>query len=694
MKSTAYSLKAIILGASAATAITASACGPWNPIIPTPEFFYLPFGPTAGTSSIEKEENLRLWQKLTSERIPTSHIEKVVYHDSPERVQEYVATREMTEGNLMRTYLANCKDTELTDFLYLAKRIEKLRDHMNSPWYYPESRDSGDNGEDFDALIAECRAYSGERLKDRYALQVTRALFATRRYAECIVYTDSAFAGFPDCNLMKRMARRYAAGCLRRIGEKERADTMFAKAGDIWSISGDNPIELMATLNPGNTQLIEYVRTHATDTLFMVRTVPIAMRLLKDRRVKNYGDWNFMLAYTHNEYMSRLPQARMEISRALSHKFSSQKLKDLAHAYKMKLDARAGDRSSLISDLKWIEEKCDPLNVDAKEWTRLCRNVIYVDWLPHLWKKKDYSTAILLASYADRLDPSRLRLSPLKGLDIDYGSLSFQMMGSISSSQLAAAYGRIMDSSPLHRFLRRKACTDPDYYNELIGTLALREENYARAISYLSRVSLPYLRSMNIDKDGYLSRNPFTLYPSRWGSYTFRDEYEGGNTTWEWENATARHACQSNPTAKLDFARKMLGYKKQMQSGKTANERGIARLMYAIGRRNSFEECWALTQYWRGWVGIFEPGLQYWEDSFASENYAFLYDYNTTVGHRETEDIYEKEVSEALAMLRSDEARAKANYILGNLRTIVKRYGNTGTGRFVKTSCDNWRQWI
>lgn len=187
---------------------------------------------------------------------------------------------------------------------------------------------------------------------------------------------------------------------------------------------------------------------------------------------------------------------------------------------------------------------------------------------------------------------------------IDYGSLSFQMMGSLSSSKLASAYDSILADTPLYVFLRRKACTDKDYFNELIGTLALREENYNRAETYLSKVSQQYLKAMNIDKHGYLSRNPFSSYPSRWKVWT--PSYAGAES-WESENQAVRHAIMSNPNAKLDFARRMQEYKRLMTYGRTPDERGLARLMYAIGRRNSFEECWALTQYWRGGcTGIFE----------------------------------------------------------------------------------------
>ena len=45
-------------------------------------------------------------------------------------------------------------------------------------------------------------------------------------------------------------------------------------------------------------------------------------------------------------------------------------------------------------------------------------------------------------------------------------------------------------------------------------------------------------------------------------------------------------------------------------------------------------------------------------------------------------------------MLQSEESKAKAEYILGNLGTIIKHYGNTTTAQYIKKSCDDWRSWL
>lgn len=675
MKSTASSpqlVKALILFFLYAC-LPARACGPFEPIIPTPRFFGLP-AVYKSMADYDRTENLRLWQSLTSPRIPLSDIEHVVYSQSLSDFVCHTGYDPDESANLFYTYLNNTEDWELMDFLRIAKVIEERRKDMLSPWYYPASRGQGEDPGDFDDMIAECKSYSGDRLRDRYALQVVRALFASRRYAECALYADSAFASFPDSNLMKRMAQRYAAGCWTRLGQVERADTVFAISGDIRSVSPDRRISLMASLNPDAPQFMDYIRSHSSDTVFMIAVRPVADRLLRQGKVASPGDWNFLLAHISQESLSDSQLARTHILRAMQQPFSSPELHDLARIYKMKLDAITGHTSSLLADLRWVESKIDVLAPDTHEWIRRLQNIVYADWIPRLWKKSDYATAILLCSYADNLEPSdkkhviwscwdapasltksAMRQSENYPNQIDYGSLSFQLMGSLSSAQLSSAYNRMMSSTPLYTFLRRNIRTDADYYFELIGTLALREENYTRAVSYLSRVSEHYLRTTNIFKDGYLGQDPF---------------------------------------AKLTFARRMRDLKQSRDHGRTDDVRGIARLKYAMERYASFEDKWALTQYWRGWVGIFYPALVYWCDDFAGTNYAFLYDYAVSDDQKKTEALYKTEVAAALAMLTTDEARAEAQFILGNVRTVIRNYADTAAAAKVKSSCDGWENWL
>ena len=692
MKLTAYFLSLVSALLLLIVALPASACGPYPPIIPTPDYFRLPADKVKSSTDYDREENLLLWQALTSDRIPLKDIEQAVYKDSREKFDAHTGYWPRTTDNLFYIYINNTGDEEIIDFLYTAKSLEERRRKMNSSWYYPRKKEWSEEHTDFDDIIESCREYRGTRLRDRYALQLTRALFASHRYAECVEYVDSAFAAFPDTNLFKRMAQEYAEGSLIRLKENG-LDSILDDAGDF-----DSRVEAMAAVNPDSPRLIDYIRANADNTVGMLRIVQVLRSLIKNPKALYKGDWLFALAFIGYECECRPEEARAHIYQAMRQRFSSENLRDLAWAYKMKLDAVAGYTGSLVDDLRWIEGKADPLQADAGEWVRRCRNIIYENWIPGLWRSRDYTTAILLCGYADAFDCAEIihaadkhNMSESEGYinSHDYGSLSFQMMQSLSSSQLAAVYAGVRVSSPLKDFLRRLAPVDSDYFNELIGTLALREENYAKAVQYLSLVSDDYNSSLNINTGGYLACDPFIL------SYIHRSGYTLSYKDGEWLPAY-HYAVAPSPynNAKLDFARRMLELEQMKKHGRTADDRGLARLMYAVGRMNSFESCWALTQYWRGWVGLFEPSLQYWEGSFCEHNYGFLYDYEYSGREEETHNIFRQETNAALSMLTTDDARAKAQYLLGNLRTIKRRYPGTPVAQRLATSCDNWHSWL
>lgn len=717
MKSTTCSrlLCSALLAAGAAA--TAAACGPYCETIPTPEFFARTYR-YGSVPDYEREENLRLWQSQTSPEIPLADIEQAVYRDSRERFNDLTWGDDPT-CNRFYLHLRNTGDEEITGLLRTAKELEERWAAIKSPWYHPRHRNTEYWGKheseaDFGDIVDWCKSYRGTRMRDRYALQATRALFASRDFAACVQYVDSAFADIPDNNLMKRMARRYQGGCWSRMGDDARADSAFALAGDPWSLSSPDGLEKIADLNPGAPRLIEYIRGHARDTAVMMAAIPLARRLIRDRRTPHPGDWHFVLAYVTDTYLHDPAGARRHIYRALGAPISSTELSELARAYKMKLDAKTGHSDRLMADLKWIEGHASSVEPDAPEWVRRCRNIIYADWVPGLWRRGDHATAILLCAYADNLAPAaspaggrptrsfviydeylystptrmatvgQIRDSETLRNPTDYGCLSFQLMGSLSSRGLAAVYARIKGGGELYRFLRRYARTDRDYYYELIGTLALREEDYARAVAYLSQVSEHYLRTTNIYKVGELDRDPFIA--ERWRSNPVPDGYIDH----------PRDEFDSNPAAKLTFARHMLSYRRAMRHAPTPDERGIARLMYAIGRRNSLNECWALTQYWRGSpYMVFCPWDEYCTDGPGGSDYtySFLYDY-TDDAYEETEAAYRRERDAALAMLTTDEARARAHYLLWNLKTIARHYADTPTGRLVRSSCDRWHMWL
>lgn len=681
MKFKRYSLHTVskLLFTCLAGTLPTYACGPYFDCIPTPCFFasvsHLP-------TDKEKQENLRLWQQLTSQRIPLSDIEQAVYADSYEQTQRLCWNQQLPQ-NLFYRYLHNTNDQESFQFLLLAKKLQAQRAHMNSPWYYPAAKGQPLETEALDQLFKTCQAYNGVRLKDRYALQAIRALFVSRQYAACVTYYQEHLQPYPDNNLFKRMAQRYVAGCWMRLGDTDKANAFFVQSDDLASITADDPVAYMATYHPDSPALLSHIQASATDSAFMCRIAPLALQVLAGNKARNKGDWAFLLAYIAQEFQHRPTQAQSYLNQARKLRFSSADLRDHARAYQMLLRADRGDKQQLLTDLRWMETKVNRFSPHSHEWIRLLQHIVFAHWLPVLVKQQDYTTAILLTGYAERQAPQPP--SPFIH-NADQGALTFQLMGSLTSSQLAAVQTDLNVAHPLWDFLKRYARTDADYFNELIGTLALREEKYERAVQYLSRVRPIYQTSLNIYRDGYLARNPFVNYPSRWQKHTWS---EG---TYEYETSQQGYAplLASAWNAKLRFARQMQALQHTKETTLNPDRRALAEIDYAMGVRNSFEECWALTQYWRGTcMSRMYPSLNDWGETYAPLD--FLYTYNH---HAEVEAAYQQRIEKALQALTSDEARAEAQLKLNHLRIVIIKYGHTTVATRIKQSCDRWHDWL
>lgn len=681
-----------ILFSIATCYVVATACGPYHCGVPEVDYFAY----YAGNDRLDRDEheNLLLWQRMTSHEIPLEDIKQAVYKYDSNKLNELFYGYESTDNKFIR-YIVNTGRHDIYDFLELAKDLSEAREAMQSPWYYPSSRyaDNNETG-DFGRFVEQCEDNAHTPLGDRYALQAVRALFASKQYDRCTDYYERYMSQLPADNLFKRMAMGYIAGCRSRLGDIDRANEYFAQAGNFNSIRSDNPVALMARYHPDNPEMMSYIHGDMAnnDTIFMKKLKPIALETVVREDCIHKADWYFVLAYIAHVYENNHGEALRYVQKALRSKPSNADNLAVMRLFRMKLDAERGDMSRLHGDLRWIDAHVGPLSPLYASLDNVLRNMVYTHWVPQLMARQDYTTAVLLAGFADRYRYRTTRMCDYRWMgpaigykpftylvdelvkdptlynSIDYGSLSFRLMGSLSSGRLISVYKEMYDDDPLWNFLRRYARVDRNYIKELIGTLALREERYDRAVSYLSAVGPEYQEFLNIYKEGYLSRDPFIGY-----------NHEDG--------ASVRH-LPSPRDAKLNFARRMLGLQQLKRNGPTADERAMAAIDYAIGLRNSFEECWALTQYWRG---EYVPTLTYPMYDADWSRLDYIYEYDNT---DEVEARYRRQVEEAMAAFGTDEGRAAALVRTGRYRSAVRLYPDTPTAATIKRSCDNWRDWL
>lgn len=708
------------------------ACGPALYSIPRPEFLRL----CGSESDIDiRTENLRLWQSQTSENVRPEDIDAVIYGDlSPQTWGPWGMDYEdecvmvwgfddfsdnPAHGNTFINYLINTSDSEALNFIMMAKYIAGLRSDRNSPWYYPASRNAVTKG--FDPVIRTIRAYSGERFYNRYSLQLIRALFASARYEECIAVFGERFAGVADDDLMKRLSRDYVAGAATRLGDSQAAAEYFASTGDVSSLarytSCENPFKVAALANPESPKLLRFIEQKfngngvlgpdASDSAFVKETiVPVARRIVQKDNVGNRAMWYYVLAVGEGEFNKDFRAAYRCIRQAAG--FPSGRFADYIRGYRIAVEAQLGIQANLLSNLRWLESRIgDVTSTETSYWERVMQNVVFSRVAPWFSAHGDNVTAMQLANYAENMSmkysvPNRY-CSPLfacwqqEGCLFaredarywnyhDYSNKFFEFMTMQTPQTIESYIASLASTAPLAAFLNSSGYTDRDYLYDVAGTMYLAHRDYANAVRVLSRVSDSYQSLLNVDRSGYLRRNPFVFM-----SDLQRNEWTGSV---QYCNPASGDTDPETGNTKLRFAREMLRLERVIRNARSGNERGMARLRYSIGLENSFNNCWALTSYYRGLIfALPTTGTAEWVYWPAEE-----WPYKSESAEVQRINRANADAAamrrQALAEITDPETAARAHQMIYNFRTIARYYPDTAVGRMMAAECDSWADWV
>ena len=667
-----------------APVVTYAACGgPYYYDRTEIGFFKVTEGAPSGSGDTKKEENLRLWQRETSATIPLADIEEIVYGTFDAHSWEEDEVSDTIRSNRFYRWIRSNKAVEVQDFLSFAKRVERIRAEKCSPWYYPAKKGEGTNVDDgFTSLIEYCADKYDSKLKVRYGLQMIRLLHSSCQYEECVTAYNRWFSDVPDNHLMKRMAMDYVAGAWTRLGDVDKANKYFALKGDISSLNGVDVLAYMAEVNPSAYPMRE-IEERLGSNYEPSSLLPAAYKVVEAGKAKNIGEWEFLLAYLEGEYNDDYEAANKYIRKALSHGLPTQTGRDHARAYKMAIDGARGNVKPLLADLKWLENKVK-YGGDIRRWRHIALGIVYHHWFPYLTEHEHLPMAILLSNYIENLcgymkdgweyghlpsaqEKKKMRTSRKDRNEMDFSGCLVDFIMMLKPQELIDYKHCLKDSSRLVTYLRDGGRNDDDFLNEMIGTLCLRECDYAGAIKWLSKVSPGYQYTLNTYKGGYLTRDPF--------AFTLESRQDAK------ESAKQFPRLQNKENIKLNFAKEMYRLEQQMRFGKNENVRAVAKVKYALARYASFSSCWALTAYKDGYVypnhTVYPKTLPYYHSLKDQE-----------------EERMKDMVWDIVESIGDVETAAEVQYLLGNLKTVAKKYPNTSTGKFLSTHCDNWKDWI
>lgn len=675
-------------------AVGSFACGPFDALTSNPFVFHFYQG-DEGPTIIEKQrdENIVLWQNLTSGTIQAAEIEAAVYNMSLPQLQKVFETGKT--DNAFLGWIINNKATDLKEFLLLAKELEELRFNRISSWYYPtdknEKFDSRTEAEKFASILNRCRKHATGFLSDRYGLQYVRALMTLQKYEECFNFYNRTMSRLPDNNLFKKMAKGYVAGCLQRMGKIGESNTMFAEVGDFNSII-NNKKAYFKTLVKNNPES-DVIKSRLNDWIGYgdrkdnLIYIGIADAALSSSKIVNRGDWLYLKAYIEEIYNRNHSKALRLVRQALDNNFSRSDMRYDAELMELCLSAEQG---KVCKDLRHYVEtfqnECMPF---------------YFYVVPALLRQGRISEAILLTNYASSIEGAHEyadNWSLTNGSyghyvvpDNTYANTGFQLMLSRPAQEIVNYKRFLSSNSKLVREVVGHIRHDDDYLNEIIGTLYLREGNYNKAVEYLSQVSPDYQKNLNVYKCGYLNDNPWVNCYMPTDKWNYPQKYvEADGPLTNTFNPTNSSLLRSPDDAKLNFSKEMLRLQQLIKTG-TPDERGMARIRFALARFNSFNNCWALTQYWNGDANQCNYRPFYWQWDGKLRELCYL---KELTGSIPTEKWLESEIRKGISVLQSPEAIAEAEFLRGNYLTIAKRYPSTKVGSYLASHCDSWNDWL
>ena len=664
---------------------------------------------TQDSFNLNAEDNCKSWQQLTSPAIPLKDIYDIVYKMPLEEYEALYENKKRVYENKFAQWITK-QDTEILDFLLLAKTNEYIRLQQNSRWYYPTMPIGARMS--IEELAEKALSMTDSRLRDRYLLQAVRALFTMGQYQQCIDIWDTEVQFLPEDNLMRRMILPYIAGAEFRVHHTERAMAYFAEMGDVESLlycagrKGEtlapaDALALVCEYAPNSQYVMQTLQkqirklepygygywnvgdTVEVDDEFR-KLQTLALGMAQDNRVDNPAMWYYTAAFLADlegkpqqaaQWLTKAEMAKstayIDESIKVMRIYLNAKLRPVNDAYEQRL----------IEELKWLDKMIvDNLTDEVRSetaygyklrdnqsyyyWNDMMRRILIGEVCPRMVKAGRYICALQLANMADyRLlnlvdrrnfydwktnKTTSYTMGEYRNSDeynnYDYRNHFFEMIDSLGLDIAIKYVENVRHSkSSTDRYLNERGYTANDYLNDILGTQYLRTMRYADAIRYLGAVSPQYKNHHNLT----LEYDPFSVEPQK---------------------------ISETKDFKFDFACEMYALEQGIKLTTEPNRKAQLMVRYAIGLRNSFDCCWALTQYYRG--------SSYWGQVCEKR------DWEVGVHAQRSMERATQMVNEACALFTDDELAANIHYKLCNFKTIAEKYPNTAKGQVVRGECD------
>lgn len=627
------------------------------------------------TDSVRKQKNCELWKQQTSKSVSLQDIETILYKTP---LDAFLRMLQTDNKNTFIKFLKTKGNQNYISYITILKKAELSLQLFRDPWYYPHSKDEI---LPFDNLLAEIRECRDAKLYERCVLQEIKMLFLQRKYNACQQVWEQEQKKITN-DFLRKQCYGFYLGAKFKTNPSMEILYGYAKIGDFRSLLNcskslipDNTTPFVAfelfckeNLNEDITAtVLQIVAEYAILTQTCTNLQQIASRMVSRNDCKNPAMWYYTMAMmefyknlkdypyeTFYGYFSLPPESFPQwknFSKRLNRNFSkisnllskaeqaqgTDYIKESIQIFRYTLNINSSRTTSddyICSVLKYFN-KVDFVTYSEMQHLMLSHSV-------NKFYSGDTLHALLSLNILDRAYQIGTnngtkyyeRIREDYCYNHAYQTAMFKSLEAMPI-QTVIAYANSIASpqNDTERYLRKQCfITDKNFFNEYIGTRYLREHNYKKAITYLSKIPAEYQQYLNTYE--YMYRDYFS--------------YKGFRKLFE------------NSNYKLTFAQKMYDLQQKIKTEKNPDKKGLLLLKYAVGVGNSHTHCWALTGYkMQGFSG-------YWYDNAEAKNI----------------------LHQAVRTFTNKELAANRLYELEQLNLIRKYYNDTQIADYMRLHCD------
>ncbi len=607
-------------------------------------------------------------------------------------------------------FFAFLKHKHDVDALTYWETVLAFQDLTGDEWDYAESVDSAAMREMAKTLEVAGRKCDDARLKERFAYQYIRIMFALNEYKQCRQAWENGGEQWQD-TVLRKQGRLYYAGALFYTGDLCKAADIYGECSDWNSLRFfKGKLEFMQELynyNPRSKALMFFVQNYENSyqdgkNVDVKKFTDFCKQVLKEKKTDNPAMWQAAIA--HIAFIDRDYAKAIEMIEKACNMDGAQIVKDNARFLRLvyhAADTKASNYDDLLYvDLPWLLKKVNETDEYHSKngngyahFINILRRVVFVYAFPHYVDTGNHNmAAAILNAYDEQFcynkqHRAELRSNPNETGSWDYSTFYFNYLDTTSVENVKdfLAFVKSKGKTNLEKSLISFGYVNESMMNELIGTKYMRLHDYAKAIDYLQKVSPAFLKKQNITD--YLKRNPFeedwitakTEKASIYGDFKPMTMYATSST-------------------KLQFCIIMKMLDDKIHSLTDNEECAVLNYAYAVGLVQAEKWCWALTQYakssddWNG--GLFQSinNLQTddngW-DYMSSRSYMLQERYNK---------VYAS-LGNAEKLTKNSELLARCQYMRGFIdlddsqrwqyyRNLVGAYSKTKFVGSEKRHCD------